>query len=108
MGTTWPVILSDCMRRVTSALTVTSPRADVTRVQSPDLMPNLSASECGNSIIGSGASSLSHGMLRVVEPAHQCSASDDVINTYGKSLTVPTGCFPFTRGYLSAGLFCVS
>ena len=49
---------------------------------------------------------MSQGMLRVVDPAHQCSASDDVISTYGNSFAVPIGCFPLIRGYFRTGLFC--
>ena len=43
-------------------------------------------------------------MFRVVEPAHQCSATVDVMRTYGKSATLPIGWCDLTRGYLSAGL----
>src|SRR5262249_41859845 len=107
IGTSWPAMRSDFIRRVTTALTTSSPRAELTRVQSPVLIPSFWPSSTGSSIIGSGASSLSHGMLRVVDPAHQCSAIDEVIRTYGYSFAVPIGCLPFTRGYLRAGLICV-
>ena len=43
-------------------------------------------------------------MLRVVDPAHQCSATVEVIRTYGNLSTVPIGWCDATRGYLSIGL----
>src|SRR3954467_8507303 len=107
MGTSWPAIRSDCILRVTTALTTTSPRAEDTRVKSPDLMPSFAAREGGSSTVGSGAISFSEGMLRVVDPAHQCSAGDDVMRTYGKSFEVPIGCFDLIRGYFSIRLFWV-
>ena len=107
MVTSWPAIRSGCIRRVTTALTTTSPRAEDTRVKSPDLMPSFEAREGGNSMVGSGAISFSQGMLRVVDPAHQCSARDYVMSTYVNSFDVPIGCFDFTRGYFSIGLFWV-
>src|SRR5262249_27439678 len=79
--TSWSPILSAFMRGVTSALTSSSPRADDTLTQSPDVSPSFCASVTGSSSMGSGTSSLSHGMFRVVEPAHQCSATVDVIST---------------------------
>ncbi len=79
--TSWSPIFSACMRGVTSALTSSSPRADETLTQSPDTMSSFLARVTGSSTIGSGTSSLSHGMLRVVEPQHQCSATVDVIST---------------------------
>src|SRR3954469_15264586 len=79
--TSLPATFRVCMRGVTSAFTFTSPRADDTFTMSPDCTESFSASEIGISIIGSGDSSLSHGMLRVVDPAHQCSATVDVIRT---------------------------
>ena len=84
-------ICSAFMRGVTSALTSSSPRADETRTQSPDAIWSFLARVRGSSRTGSGMSSLSHGMLRVVEPAHQCSATVDVISTYGNLSTVPIG-----------------
>ena len=79
--TSWSPIFSAFMRGVTSALTSSSPRADETRTQSPDFTSSFSARAIGSSSIGSGMSSLSQGMFRVVEPAHQCSATVDVIST---------------------------
>src|SRR3954471_24055599 len=107
MGTSWPAMRSDCILRVTTAFTTTSPRAEETRVKSPVLMPSFEAREGGSSTVGSGAISFSQGMFRVVDPAHQCSASDEVMSTYGKSFAVPMGCLDFTRGYFSIGLFWV-
>src|ERR1051325_2923216 len=106
MGTSWPAIRSDCILRVTTAFTTTSPRAEDTRVRSPLLIPSFEASEGGSSTEGSGAISFSQGMLRVVDPAHQCSAREEVMSTYGNSFEVPIGCFDLIRGYLSTGLFC--
>src|SRR6185295_2868595 len=74
-------IFSAFIRGVTRALTSSSPRADETRTQSPDSIPSLWARATGISSTGSGMSSLSQGMFRVVEPAHQCSATVDVIST---------------------------
>src|SRR5688572_30330521 len=92
------------MRGVMRALTSSSPRADDTRTQSPDSTPSFWASVLGNSSTGSGISSLSQGMFRVVDPAHQCSATVDVISTYGNLSTVPIGWCDATRGYLTIGL----
>src|SRR4029079_1082395 len=77
--TSWSPIFSAFMRGVTRALTSSSPRADETLTQSPDWMPTCCARVAGNSTIGSGTSSFSHGMFLVVDPAHQCSATVDVI-----------------------------
>ena len=74
-------IFSAFMRGVTRALTSSSPRADETRTQSPDFTSSFWARATGSSSTGSGTSSLSQGMFRVVEPAHQCSATVDVIST---------------------------
>ncbi len=71
--TSSPLILRTCMRLVTTALTVTSPRADVTCANSPCFTPILVASFSGISTTGSGTNSFSQGTLRVVEPQHQCS-----------------------------------
>src|SRR6478735_5337904 len=92
------------MRGVTSALTSSSPRADDSFTQSPDSMSSFLARVIGSSSIGSGTSSLSHGMFRVVDPAHQCSATVDVISTYGNLSAVPIGWCDGTRGYLTVGL----
>src|SRR5215211_1173041 len=97
-------MFSAFMRGVTSALTSSSPRADDTLTQSPDSISSFFASVLGSSSTGSGMSSLSQGMLRVVEPAHQCSATVDVISTYGNLSTVPIGWCDATRGYLTIGL----
>ena len=74
-------IFSAFMRGVTRALTSSSPRAEETRTQSPDFTSSFWARATGSSSTGSGTSSLSQGMFRVVEPAHQCSATVDVIST---------------------------
>ena len=103
--TSRPFAFSGFIRGVTTAFTVSSPRADETFTMSPDFTPSFSPSDFGISIVGSGTSSLSHGMLRVVEPAHQCSATVDVMRTYGKSATLPIGWCDFTRGYFSIGLW---
>src|SRR5687767_4665992 len=92
------------MRGVTSALTSSSPRADDTLTQSPDSISSFFARVPGNSNTGSGISSLSQGMLRVVEPAHQCSATVDVSSTYWYLSTRPIGWCDATRGYLTIGL----
>jgi hypothetical protein len=76
-----PATFNVRIRGVTIALAVTSPRDDDTRTKSPDCNDSFCASETGTSIIGSGTSSFSHGMFRVVDPAHQCSATVDVIST---------------------------
>src|SRR5215472_11574438 len=104
MVTSRPSAWMDFIRGVTTALTVSSPRAEETFTQSPlfteIFFPRLS----GSSIIGSGTSSLSHGMFRVVDPAHQCSATVEVIRTYGNSATLPMGWWDGSRGYFSIGL----
>jgi hypothetical protein len=89
--TSWSPILSGFIRGVTRALTVSSPRADETLTQSPDLTDSFSASPGGISRTGSGISSFSQGTLRVVEPPHQCSATVDVMSTYGNLSAVPIG-----------------
>src|SRR4249920_3235775 len=101
--TSCPPALIGFIRGVTTALTVREPRADETFTRSPDFTPSLAPSDFGISMVGSGISSLSHGMFRVVEPAHQCSATVDVMRTYGNSATVPIGWWDLTRGYLSIG-----
>src|SRR5436190_1222299 len=69
--TSWPSIFSVCILGVATAFTVTSPRADETLTQSPVLTPILRASDSGISMTGSGISSFSQGILRVVDPPHQ-------------------------------------
>src|SRR5262245_15112706 len=98
-------MFSVCIRGVTTALTTNSPRADETLTESPDFTASFCASAIGISSIGSGTSSLSQGMLRVVEPAHQCSATVEVMRTYGKSRALPIGWRPGSRGYFNVGLW---
>ncbi len=81
MVTSRSPIFNAFIRGVTRAFTVSSPRADETWTQSPDLTPSFWARATGISRTGSGTSSFSHGMLRVVDPAHQCSATVEVIST---------------------------
>ena len=69
------------MLGVTTAFTATSPRAEDTFTQSPVFTPSFRPRVSGISSMGSGTSSFSHGILRVEEPAHQCSATVDVIRT---------------------------
>src|SRR6185295_2635642 len=69
------------IRGVTSALTVSSPRAEEIVTSSPLFTPSFCPSDGGISTTGSGMSSFNHGMLRVDEPPHQCSATVDVIST---------------------------
>ena len=92
------------MRRVTTAFTTISPRAEDTRTLSPVLMPSFCASDTGSSIIGSGTSSLSHGMLRVVEPGAPVLGDRRRHEHVGKVLALPIGWCDSTRGYLSIGL----
>src|SRR6185436_725510 len=66
--TSWPPMFSAFIRGVTRALTSSSPRADDTRTQSPDSISSFWARATGSSTIGSGTSSLSQGIFRVVEP----------------------------------------
>src|SRR3954447_24557430 len=99
--TSCPSMLRLFILGVGTAFTNTSPRADDTFTQSPVLMPSFFARGSGISIMGSGTSSFSHGMLRVDEPEHQCSATVDVIRTYGKFSGVPMGWCDSTRGYFS-------
>src|SRR5512138_3044704 len=92
------------MRLVTTARTTTEPRAEETRIFSPDRIRFARANDSGSSHHGSGASSFSHGTLRVTEPLHQCSVMLAVQSTSGNSFAEPTGCRPFTRGYFRIGL----
>src|SRR4029077_4804944 len=92
------------MRGVTTAFTVSSPRAEETFTHSPVFTPSFCPSVSGTSSTGSGISSFNHGILRVEEPPHQCSATVEVMRTYGKSATFPIGWWDSTRGYLSIGL----
>src|SRR5262245_18993857 len=71
---------------------------------SPLFTPSLAPSDGGISTTGSGTSSFSHGMLRVELPPHQCSATVDVISTYGNLSEVPIGWCDGRRGYLRVGL----
>ncbi len=79
--TSLPSALIGFMRGVTTALTVTWPRAEETFTQSPDLTESFCPRLSGISIMGSGTSSFNHGMLRVEEPPHQCSATVEVMRT---------------------------
>src|SRR5215831_11295735 len=104
MVTSRPLDWMGFIRGVTTALTVISPRAELTFTQSPDFTESFCPRLTGSSIVGSGTSSLSQGMFRVVDPAHQCSATVEVIRTYGNSATFPIGWSEATRGYFSVGL----
>src|SRR6186713_2923400 len=105
MVTSVPSTWSGFIRGVTTAFTVSSPRAEETLTQSPVFTPSFRPRDSGSSHVGSGISSLSQVTFRVVEPPHQCSASVEVISTYGKSAVVPIGWWLWTRGYLRIGLW---
>src|SRR4051794_39692534 len=102
--TSWPSACIAFIRGVTTAFTVSAPRADDTLTQSPVLSESFFARLSGISSMGSGTSSFNHGTLRVEEPPHQCSATVEVMSTYGNSSTLPMGWWEGTRGYLSSGL----
>ena len=93
-----------CILGVTTAFTVTSPRAEETVTQSPVLTFSCRARPSGISTTGSGTISFSHETFRVVEPPHQCSATVEVMSTWGNLSAVPIGWWLATRGYLSVGL----
>ena len=68
------------------------PRAEETVTMSPALHAELLRRAIGGiSTTGSGTSSFNQGMLRVEEPPHQCSATVDVMSTYGNLSAEPIG-----------------